>query len=140
MYQLTKYLPTKSIVLPLFLAQVPAGFPSPAIDYAKEDIDLAKELVKHPQATFLVRVTGDSMIGAGIHDKAILVVDRALKPKNNSIVVACVDGEFTVKRLSKTAGKWYLQPENKAYRPILISGNDDAVIWGVVTSAVNQFV
>ena len=127
-------------ILPIFLSKIPAGFPSPAADYSKDDIDLAKELVKHPQATFLVRVTGNSMIGAGINDGAILVVDRSLTAKNNSIVVACVDGEFTVKRLVNTNGKWYLNPENKDYSPMLISGKDDAVIWGVVSSCVNQFV
>ncbi|QES88530.1 LexA family protein [Rhizosphaericola mali] len=129
-----------AIVLPFFINRVPAGFPSPAADYAKEDIDLPKELIKNPLSTFLVRADGESMIGAGINSGAILIVDRSLTAKNGSIVVACISGEFTIKRLVRTLAKWYLQPENKAFPSVLISGKDDALIWGVVTAAVNQFI
>lgn len=140
MFIISKYKISNSVLLPFYTNKVPAGFPSPASDYAKEDIDLPKELIKNPLSTFLVRVDGDSMIDAGINSGAILIVDRSLTAKNNSIVVACIAGEFTVKRLIRTAGKWYLKPENKNFPTVMISGKDDAIIWGVVTSAVNQFI
>lgn len=125
-----------SCPLPLFISKVQAGFPSPAEDYADIDLDLNKHLVKHPASTFFVRVEGDSMIDAGIKDGSLLVVDKSLKPTNNKIVVAVVDGEFTVKRLKITGNGFLLVPENKKFSPIKITEN--SYIWGVVTSIINE--
>ena len=99
----------------LFMAPVSAGFPSPADDYIEDKLDLNEYLVKHPAATFFVKVTGDSMIGAGIHPGDILIVDRSLTPVDKSVVIAVVDGELTVKRIRLGNGRVALVPENKAY-------------------------
>lgn len=90
--------------LPIFLGRLPAGFPSPADDYLEGKLDITKHLVKHPAATFYVRVSGDSMLGAGIHCGDLLVVDRSLEAKNGNVVVAVLDGDLTVKRLYKREG------------------------------------
>lgn len=117
-------------------ATVQAGFPSPAADYIEEDIDLAKYLVPKPLATYLVRVVGNSMIDAHIPPDALLVVDKSITPKNNQIVVACIDGEFTVKRFIKNSSGIRLMPENKAYKPIPITEEMDFKIWGVVNRII----
>ena len=104
--------------LPIFLGRLPAGFPSPADDYLEGKLDLNRHLIKHPAATFFVRVTGDSMIGAGIHSGDLLVVDRSLEPADKNVVVAVLDGELTVKRLFKQNGILRLLPENLNYQPI----------------------
>ena len=106
--------------LPIFLGRLPAGFPSPADDYLEGKLDLNRHLIKHPAATFFVRVTGDSMIGAGIHSGDLLVVDRSLEPADKNVVVAVLDGELTVKRLFKQLGVLRLLPENLNYQPIEI--------------------
>lgn len=124
-------------VVPLFTEQVAAGFPSPADDYLEENLDLNKYLVKHPIATFFVRVTGDSMIGAGIHSGDILIVDRSLEADNRKVVIAVVDGELTVKRLVRKDGAVYLMPENDKYEPIVIKDEVDLEVWGVVTSVIH---
>jgi len=103
---------TVSLKLPLFLSSVKAGFPSPADDFVETRLDLNEYLIDHPEATFFVRVSGDSMIRAGIHTGDILIVDRSLEPKNNDIVIAIIDGEFTVKRLKKYGDRVFLVPEN----------------------------
>jgi DNA polymerase V len=100
--------------------------------------DLNKQLVKHPTATFFVRVTGDSMIDAGIHSGDTLIVDRSLEPKNGSIVIAVLNGELTVKRLSKESNKLYLMPENQNYDPIEILEETQFEIWGVVTNVIHS--
>ena len=123
--------------LPLFLERVSAGFPSPADDYMEDRLDLNRYLVKHPAATFFVRASGDSMIGAGIHSGDILVVDRSLEPANNSVVIAALNGELTVKRLVKTAGRLHLVPENERHRPIEIREGMDFEVWGVVTNVIH---
>jgi DNA polymerase V len=115
------------------ISYISAGFPSPASDYLEERIDLNERLIKQPSATFLFRVEGESMIGAFIPDNALLVVDRSEKAKNNSIVVAVVDGEFTVKRLVLEFAKKYLAPENPKYKSVHISDDMQCDIWGVVT-------
>lgn len=125
---------------PIFLESVSAGFPSPADDYLEGRIDLNKQLVKNPNATFFVRVTGDSMVDAGIYSGDTLIVDRSLEPKDNSIVIAVVDGELTVKRLSTSKTKIYLNPENKNYSPIEISEESNFEIWGVVTNVIHSTV
>lgn len=126
-------------ILPLYSWPVQAGFPSPADDYLEEPLDLGKRLIKHPTATFLVKVRGDSMLNAGIKPGNILVVDRSRKPCNGHVVIAVVNGEFTVKRLKLKANKIFLEPENDNYLPIEIEEKDDTYIWGVVTSCIQEF-
>jgi len=127
--------------LPLFLARVlagrPTGFPSPADDFIENRLDINAHLVKHPAATFFVRVQGDSMQDAGIHDGDILVVDRSLEPVNGKVVVAVLDGEFTVKRLEIRGDTMRLLPENGAYHPIEITDGMELTIWGVVSNAIH---
>lgn len=123
---------------PLFLASVSAGLPSPAEDYIEGRLDLNRHLIKHPAATFFVRVAGDSMIGAGIHPGDILVVDRALEPQDSNVVIAIIDGELTVKRISHRHGKLFLVPDNQAYAPLEILEEMEFEIWGVVTSVIHS--
>jgi DNA polymerase V len=122
----------------LFLASVSAGFPSPAEDYIEGRLDLNRHLIKHPAATFFVRVAGDSMIGAGIHPGDILVVDRALEPQDSNVVIAVIDGELTVKRISQRHGKLFLVPDNQAYEPLEIVETMEFEVWGVVTSVIHN--
>jgi DNA polymerase V len=124
--------------LPLYLSPVAAGFPSPAEDFIEDKLDLNTYLIKNQPATFLVRVQGDSMKGAGINSGDILVVDRSRETADGKIVVAVIDGEMTVKRISKQKNKLYLMPENEDYRPIEIKGENELLIWGVVTGVVRK--
>ncbi len=124
--------------LDLFLSPVPAGFPSPASDYIDKSIDLNEILIKNKVATFLVRALGDSMVEAGIFSGDILIIDKSITPANKNIVVAILNGEFTVKRFIKNGNKIFLQPENKKYRNIEISEEDDFKIWGVVTFVIHN--
>lgn len=124
--------------LPMLLSRLSAGFPSPADDYIEEKIDLNKLLVKNKPATYLVRVSGDSMIGAAICDGDILIVDASLRPRHNQIVVACVDGEFLVKRWCKEKNGTFLKSENPVYAPLRINPEDDFSIFGLVTGVVRQ--
>ncbi|MFP4369296.1 MAG: LexA family protein [Candidatus Kapaibacterium sp.] len=128
------------VELPLFLESVSAGFPSPADDYMEGRLDLNDFLVKNPAATFFVRVTGDSMINAGIHSGDILVVDRALDPKDGNIVIAVINGELTVKRLSRLKNKLFLLPENREYRPIEITSEMNFEVWGVVRTVIHSVI
>ena len=123
---------------PLFMDAVPAGFPSPADDYIDGKLDLNSYLIKHPAATYFVRAVGDSMIDAGIHTGDILVVDRAVEPRNDSVVIAVVEGELTVKRLRKSGGMVMLIPGNSSYDPLLIGGDMRFEIWGVVIAVIHQ--
>lgn len=129
---------TSTLALPLFAHGVCAGFPSPADDYLAGTLDLNEYLVAHKEATFFLRVKGHSMIGAGIHDGDLLVVDRALAPAHRSVVIAVVDGEFTVKRLCKRGGRISLLPENPDFAPIEFNEGQELQIWGVVTSVVHR--
>ena len=122
---------------PLFLVPVTAGFPSPADDYIENRLDLNKYLVRHPAATFFVRVKGDSMIEAGIHSGDILVVDRSLEATDKKVVIAVVDGELTVKRIRMLDGRIYLVPENRDFSPMKITEAMDFTVWGVVTSVIH---
>lgn len=124
---------------PLLAFPVSAGFPSPADDYMEGRIDLNEHLIKHPAATFFVRVSGDSMTGAGIQDGDVLIVDRAAECVNNCIVVARIHDEFTLKRFRKEGGRVFLLPENDRYQPIEITEGSDFEIWGRVTGSVRQF-
>ncbi|MGE4502728.1 MAG: LexA family protein [Thiomicrospira sp.] len=126
-------------LLPLFSHKVVAGFPSPADDNIEQGLDLNQYLVKRPETTFLLKVQGDSMKKVGIFNGDILIVDRSLEPADGKIVIAALDGELTVKRLSiKSTGTW-LVPENDHYLPIPVRENSDMVIWGVVTATIRQF-
>ncbi len=129
---------TTRCALPLYVTPVSAGFPSPAEDYIEGKLDLNKYLIKHPAATFFVRVTGDSMIDAGIHEGDILIVDRALEPADGSIVIAVVEGELTVKRIKKSGDKLFLVPENKQYLPLQIRAETNFEVWGVVTNVIHS--
>lgn len=126
------------VPLPFPNISVCAGFPSPAEDFTEERIDLNRLIIKHPAATFFIRVEGNSMIGAGIFPGSLLVVDRSLEPCNNSIIIAILDGEFTVKRFQKNGNSVILQPENRQYRPIHVSPESDFAVWGVVTHIVRE--
>lgn len=130
---------TSPLALPLFSSAVRAGFPSPAEDYVEGWLDLNKHLVKRPAATFLVRVAGDSMIGAGIFPGDILVVDRSITATPGCIVIAVLNGELTVKRLRRAGDAYQLVAENPAYPPLAISEDMEVWCWGVVTAAVHEF-
>lgn len=123
---------------PLYVSRVSAGFPSPADDYTELKLDLNKYLIKHPSATFYVKVKGDSMKYADINDGDILVVDRALEPKNSDIAVCVIDGEFTVKRIKKTKDNLYLLPENPDYKPLRVTEYNDFKVWGVVSYIIHK--
>ena len=115
----------------LFQSRVPAGFPSPADDHVETSLDLSRELIGKEEATFFVRVAGNSMTDAGIHDENILVVERSVEPENGSIVVAALDGELTVKWYEMRSGYPYLMPEAEEYDPIPIQDGQELVVWGV---------
>ena len=121
----------------LFRAGVSAGFPSPAADYEEDKLDLNKHLIKNPPATFFVRVTGDSMVGAGIHHGDLLIVDRSLDPKDKSVVIAVVNGELTVKRIRIKGRKITLEPENKNYSAQQITEEMEFEVWGIVTNVIH---
>lgn len=126
------------VPLPLFGHRVTAGFPSPADDYVEDRLDLNELLVQRQEATYFLRVKGDSMVGAGIHPGDLIVVDRSIDPQDGHVVVAEVNGELTVKRLRQVAGVPELHPENPAYPVIRFQEGEDLRIWGVVTSAVHR--
>ncbi len=138
--ELTFFTPkiTTPCPLPLFLASVKAGFPSPADDFLEKKLDLNEHLIRHPAATFFVRVDGDSMQGAGIHRGDILIIDRSLEAQDGKIVVAVINGEFTVKRIRFGNGALVLEPENPRYAPIRIDPDSDFQVWGVVTYIIHQ--
>lgn len=123
---------------PLFTSRVPAGFPSPAADDIEMHLDLNAHLIKHPAATFFVIASGDSMTNAGIRSGDMLIVDKSIDAIHGKIVIAAIDGELTVKRLSRQNGCVQLLPENDAYLPIDITEQQDLVIWGVVTHVIHQ--
>ena len=117
---------------------ISAGFPSPADDFKEIRISLDKELVKNSDATFYARVSGESMIEAGIDDGDLLVIDRSLNPENGKIGICMIDGDFTVKRIKKTKGKLYLLPENKKYEAIELKEENELIIWGIVTYVIKS--
>ncbi len=127
-----------AIELPLFETGISAGFPSPADDYIEDRIDLNAELIRNPSSTFFGRVNGDSMINAGIGDGDLIVIDKSIEPKDNSIVVCVIDGEFTVKRFRNNDGEILLVPENEKYKTIKITNENDFRVWGTVTYTIKK--
>ena len=123
----------------LLINRVCAGFPSPAEDLGAQRIDLTQVLITHPQASYLLRAQGHSMMDAGIFDNDILVVNRAVKPRHKHIVVAVVDGEFTVKRLYQLGGRVKLQAANPTFPDIVPHDGQTLEVWGVVTACIKQF-
>lgn len=128
------------IAIPIFFESISAGFPSPADDYMEGRLDLNDYLIRNPAATFFVRVTGDSMMNAGIYSGDILVVDKALDPKDGNIIIAVINGELTVKRLTKLKNKIYLYPENSKYKPIEITEEMNFEVWGVVRTVIHSVI
>ena len=124
--------------LPLYRSPVPAGFPSPADDHIDGALDLNDLLIHRPAATFLMKCAGDSMIGAGIHNGDILIVDRSLEPKDGKIIIAAVNGELTVKRLKQRGEHIFLEAENSHYPAIELAEGDELDVWGVVTSVIHR--
>ena len=117
---------------------ISAGFPSPADDFKEVRISLDKELVKNQESTFYARVSGDSMLEAGIDDGDLLVIDKSLSPENGKIAVCFIDGDFTVKRIVKEKGKLYLKAENKKYKSIEIKEGNELIIWGIVEYVIKK--
>lgn len=128
-----------AVRLPLFAHPVPAGFPSPADDYLERRLSLDEHLIPNKDSTFFVRASGNSMVGAGIFDGDLMVVDKGLDARIGDIVVAVVDGEFTVKYLAERNGKAYLKSANQRYPDIEIKDGQELVVWGVVTSTIKLF-
>lgn len=128
-----------SVYTPLFAHKVEAGFPSPADDYVEDRLSLDEHLIQHRDATFFVRAKGRSMIGAGIFDGDLLVVDRSLMPASGDIVIAVLDAELTVKRLVWRDGMVILKPENLDFQEIILKEGQELQIWGVVTSTTKKF-
>ena len=134
------FIPKKNDGIGQWLAEegISAGFPSPADDFKEIRISLDKELVKNKEATFYARVDGDSMIGAGLEDGDLLVIDRSLNPENGRIAVCLIDGDFTVKRIKKEKNKLFLVPENKKYKKIEIKEENELIIWGIVEYVIKK--
>ena len=125
--------------LPIFESGVSAGFPSPAEDHLDLSLDLNEYIVKHPSSTFYIYAKGDSMIDSNIQDGDLMVVDKSINPNNKSIVIAVINGEFTVKRILYIDKKMYLSHDNQKYNPIEITTDMDFEIWGVVTHVIHQY-
>lgn len=124
---------------PLFLCSIPAGFPSPASEDIEDGLDLNDYLVRHKAASFLFRVQGHSMRDAGIVDGDKVVVDRAIEPQHKQIVIAVVNGEYTIKRLYRKAGRIELHADNPAFKPICFRTESQLEIWGVVVGVVRRY-
>ena len=131
---------TKRFRIPLLNDSVSAGFPSPADDYTEENIDLNEHLISNPFSTFFLRVKGDSMINAGIKDKDLIIVDKSLIAKPGDIVIAMIDGEFTIKRLSIKNDELYLKAENHNYPDFRFKNHIDIQIWGVVIYSIHSYL
>ena len=131
---------TKRFRIPLLNDSVSAGFPSPADDYTEENIDLNEHLISNPFSPFFLRVTGDSMINAGIKDKDLIIVDKSLIAKPGNIIIAMIDGEFTIKRLSIKNDELYLKAENHNYPDFSFKNHIDVQIWGVVIYSIHSYL
>ena len=130
----------EAVLLPFINTLLSCGFPSPAADYESELVDLNQLMLQHPDASFLARAHGESMTGAGIHDGDVLAVDRSMQAQDGDIVVACVEGEHTVKRLRKRLDSVVLEAENPGYKPIVVSNPDELRIFGVVVLVLHPLV
>ncbi|MEO8447426.1 MAG: translesion error-prone DNA polymerase V autoproteolytic subunit [bacterium] len=128
----------RSIEVTYFEYRVPAGFPSPAMDYLEQKLDLKDYLINHPDSTFFVRVKGESMTGEGINDGDLLVVDKSIEATMGQIVIAEINGEFTVKKIDKIKGKLFLVAANDKFDPIPLNEDMDFLVWGVVTYAIHK--
>ncbi|HDI1215501.1 TPA: translesion error-prone DNA polymerase V autoproteolytic subunit [Aeromonas hydrophila] len=126
-----------ALEIPLYLSPAACGFPSPAQDYVEQTIDLNQVCIQHPAATFYVRACGYSMVGEGIHDGDLLVIDRAVKASHGAVVLACLDGEFTVKKLQETPIPALL-PSNPDFQPIYLQEGQELEIFGVVTFVIHK--
>lgn len=126
------------LVLPIADGGIKAGFPSPAQDFMDLSIDLNKELVKHPSSTFYGRVSGDSMVDAGIYDGDILIIDKSLEPKDGDMAVCFIDGEFTIKYIKIEETVIWLVPANENYKPMKVTEDNDFLIWGIVTYSIKK--
>ncbi len=131
---------TKKFKIPLLNDSVSAGFPSPADDYTEENIDLNEHLISNPFSTFFLRVKGESMINAGIKNKDLIIVDKSLIAKPGDIVIAMIDGEFTIKRLSIKNDELYLKAENHNYPDFSFKNHIDIQIWGVVIYSIHSYL
>ena len=131
---------TKKFKITLLTDSVSAGFPSPADDYTEENIDLNEHLISNPFSTFFLRVKGESMINAGIKDKDLIIVDKSLIAKPGDIVIAMIDGEFTIKRLSIKNDELYLKAENQNYPDFRFKNHIDVQIWGVVIYSIHSYL
>lgn len=125
-----------ALKLPYIDSGISAGFPSPALDFIDVSIDLNKQLIKHPSATFYGRVKGFSLKNAGIDDGDLLVIDKSLEPTNGKIAVCFIDGEFTAKRIKITQKEVWLMPENDDYQAIKVTDDNTLVVWGIVTHVI----
>lgn len=130
--------PKTKLIRPLLGSDIPAGFPSPAQDYIEDRLDLNEYLIKHPSATYFVRVDGYSMLEAGIFPDDILIVDRALEAINKKVIIAVLNGELTVKRLIIKDNIYYLKPDNPEFDTIRITAEDQFSVWGVVTYVIHK--
>ena len=137
---LTFFTPQKTDSLGAILVDtgISAGFPSPAEDFKHERLSLDEVLIKNKEATIFARVSGQSMINAGLNDNDLLIIDRSLEPEHNKIAVCFLDGEFTVKRLKVESDGVWLQPENDNYKPIKITQDNQFVIWGIVVNVIKS--
>lgn len=128
----------RSPTIPQASSQLSAGFPSPADSYTEQTLDLNQQLIRHPSSSFLMRVQGDSMVNAGINDGDLLVVDRAIQPAPGKVVIAAVNGELTVKRLTLHQGQFWLTPDNHRYRPVPLNEENESFVWGVVAHVIRS--
>ena len=131
---------TDAVLLPFINTLLSCGFPSPAADYESELVDLNQLMLRHPDASFLARASGQSMVGAGINDGDVLAVDRSMEAQHGDVVVACVEGEYMVKRLEKRVNSVALVAENPAYPPVVVHNAEDLRIWGVVVLVLHPLV
>ncbi|KPM46797.1 LexA family protein [Jiulongibacter sediminis] len=131
---------SEALLLPLVGSPVNAGFPSPATDFLENKIDLNAELIKNPSTTFVAITNGESMIGAGISDKDILIIDKSLPAKDGNIAVCFLDGEFTLKKLKIEKDVIWLMPQNPLFKPIKVTKENDFQIWGILTYSIQKHV
>lgn len=141
--QLTSDEGSPTMRLPYADMGIRAGFPSPAQDYMDKGFDIARELIDHPASTFVARVIGDSMVDADIAEGDLVIIDKSIRPCHNNVIVAYIDGEFTIKRLDlsqRKKGIIWLRPANRGYNPIKITDLDNFKIWGVVTRLIKNML